>query len=94
VREYEIVYVIRPDLTDEQRAAKVGRIQSLITESGGDLVKTEEWGRRVLAYEIRHFTDGVYGFTEFRLPPAAVKSIQDRLNIDEELLRYQIVVKN
>ncbi len=94
MREYEIVYVIRPDLTDEQRAAKVGRIQSLITESGGDLVKTEEWGRRVLAYEIRHFTDGVYGFTEFRLPPAAVKSIQDRLNIDEELLRYQIVVKN
>lgn len=94
MREYEIVYVIRPDLTDEQRAAKVGRIQSLITESGGDLVKTEEWGRRVLAYQIRHFTDGVYGLTEFRLPPAAVKSIQDRLNIDEELLRYQIVVKN
>jgi small subunit ribosomal protein S6 len=57
-------------------------------------VRTEEWGRRVLAYEIRHFTDGVYGFTEFRLAPAAVKSIQDRLNIDEELLRYQIVVKN
>lgn len=94
MREYEIVYVIRPDLTDEQRAAKVERIQSLVTESGGDLVKTEEWGRRVLAYEIRHFTDGVYGFTQFHLPPAAVKSIQDRLNIDEELLRYQIVVKN
>ncbi len=94
MREYEIVYVIRPDLADEQRSAKVERIQSLITENGGELVKTEEWGRRVLAYQIRHYTDGVYVFTEFRLPPAAVKTIGERLNIDEELLRYQIVVKN
>ncbi|MDD4903618.1 MAG: 30S ribosomal protein S6 [Candidatus Bipolaricaulis sp.] len=94
MREYEIVYVIRPDLTDEQRSAKVERIQTLITENGGDLIKTEEWGRRVLAYQIRHFTDGVYEFTEFRLPPTAVKTIEERLNIDEELLRYQIVVKN
>ncbi len=94
MREYEIVYVMRPDLTDEQRSAKVERIQTLITENGGDLIKAEEWGRRVLAYQIRHFTDGVYEFAEFRLPPASVKSIEDRLNIDEELLRYQIVVKN
>jgi ribosomal protein S6 len=48
----------------------------------------------VLAYQIRHYTDGIYGFTEFRLPPTAVKAIEGRLNIDEELLRYQIVVKN
>jgi len=98
VREYEIVYVIRPDLADEQRSAKVERIQSLITDNGGELVKTEDWGRRVLAYQIRHYTDGIYGFTEFRLPPTAVKAIvkaiEGRLNIDEELLRYQIVVKN
>ncbi|MGD9675264.1 MAG: 30S ribosomal protein S6 [Candidatus Bipolaricaulia bacterium] len=47
-----------------------------------------------MAYQIRLFTDGVYDFAEFRLPPASVKSIEDRLNIDEELLRYQIVVKN
>lgn len=94
MREYEIVYAIRPDLADEQRSAKVERIQSLITDNGGELVKTEEWGRRVLAYQIRHYTDGIYGFTEFRLPPTAVKAIEGRLNIDEELLRYQIVVKN
>jgi len=91
VREYEIVYVIRPDLSDEARVAKVERIHSLVTENGGEVTKTEDWGKRVLAYEIAHCTEGHYGFAEFRLAPTAVKSVEERLNIDEELLRYQIV---
>jgi len=93
VRDYEIVYVIRPDLTDEARVAKVERIHSLITENGGELGKTEDWGKRVLAYEIRHNAEGFYGLSEFRLPPNEVKTIEDRLRIDEEILRYQIVLR-
>jgi small subunit ribosomal protein S6 len=91
VREYEIVYVIRPDLSDEDREAKVDRVHSLITENGGKLGKTEDWGKRVLAYEIRHITEGYYGLAEFQLEPQSVDSVKDRLNIDEEILRYQIV---
>lgn len=91
MREYEIVYVIRPDLSDEDRSAKVDRIHSLITDNGGELGKTEDWGKRVLAYEIKHNTDGYYGLAEFRLPPSAVVTVGERLNIDEEILRYQIV---
>jgi small subunit ribosomal protein S6 len=94
VREYEIVYVIRPDLSDEDRSSKVGRIHSLITENGGELGKIEDWGKRVLAYEIRHNTEGYYGLTEFRLPPDSVRTVEDRLNIDEEILRYQIVSRS
>jgi ribosomal protein S6 len=93
VRDYEIVYVIRPDLVDEDRSAKVDRIHALVTENGGEVGKTEDWGKRVLAYEIRHYTEGFYGFSEFRLPPTAVKAIEDRLRIDEEILRYQIVLR-
>lgn len=93
MREYEIVYVIKPDLSDEDRAAKVERIHSLITENGGEIGKTEDWGKRVLAYEIRHNTAGYYGLAEFSLAPSAVKTVEDRLNIDEEILRYQIVVR-
>jgi small subunit ribosomal protein S6 len=94
VREYEIVYVIRPDLSDEDRSAKVDRIHALVTEHGGEIEKTEDWGKRVLAYEIRHCAEGFYGLSEFRLPPNAVKTIEDRLRIDEEILRYQIVLRN
>ena len=91
MREYEIVYVIRPDLSDEDRAAKIERIHSLIAENSGQLGKVEDWGKRVLAYEIKHCTDGYYGLAEFQISPENVNSIGERLNIDEEILRYQIV---
>ena len=91
MREYEIVYVIRPDLSDEDRAAKIERIHSLITDNGGQLGKVEDWGKRVLAYEIKHYADGYYGLTEFQISPENVNSIGERLNIDEEILRYQTI---
>ena len=91
MREYEIVYVIRPDLSDEDRTAKVERVHSLIAENSGQLGKVEDWGKRVLAYEIRHYTDGYYGLAEFQLEPDKVRDIEERLNIDEEILRYQII---
>ena len=93
MRDYEIVYVIRPDLSDEARVAKVERVHSLITENGGEIGKVEDWGKRILAYEIRHFAEGYYRLTEFRMPPGSVNPLEGRLNLDEELLRYQIVVR-
>ena len=91
VREYEIVYVIRTDLSDDDRSAKIDRIHALITDNGGQLGKIEDWGKRVLAYEIKHNTEGYYGLAEFSLLPNAVATVEERLNIDEEILRYQIV---
>ncbi len=93
MRDYEIVYVIRPDLSDEARTAKMERVHSLISENGGEIGKVEDWGKRVLAYEIRHFTEGFYRLTEFRMPPESVVAVEGRLNLDEELLRYQIIVR-
>jgi len=94
LREYEIVYVIRTDLSEEDRSAKIERIHSLITENGGELGKVEDWGKRVLAYEIKHNTEGYYGLAEFYLPPDSVRTVEDRLNIDEEILRYQIISRS
>lgn len=91
MNEYEIVYVIKPDLPNEKQVVKVERIHGLITENGGEVKNNEDWGKRVLAYEIKHYSEGFYGLTTFRLPPQSVKSLKERLNIDEEILRYQIV---
>ena len=93
VRAYEIVYAIRPDLSDEERAGKVERIHSLISENGGEIEETNDWGKRKLAYEINHYSEGYYGLTTFTLPPTAVQLVKGRLDIDEGLLRYQIVSK-
>ena len=93
MREYEIVYVIKPDLSDEERAEKIARIHSLITDNNGEIESTEDWGKRVLAYEIKHYSEGYYGLTNFRLPPESVAAVEERLNIDEDILRYQIVAR-
>ena len=93
MREYEIVYVVRPDLSEEERAAKVARIQGLITENGGEIGETTDWGKRTLAYEIRHHTEGHYGLTTFRLPSQSVETVKDRLNLDEDVLRFQVVAR-
>ena len=93
MREYEIVYVVKPDLSEEERAGKVARIQSLITENGGEISETNDWGKRTLAYEIRHYSEGHYGLTTFRLPSQSVESLKDRLNIDEDILRFQVVAR-
>jgi small subunit ribosomal protein S6 len=93
VKDYEIVFILRADLADEARIAKADRILSLITDNGGEIGRREDWGKRVLAYEIRHQTEGYYSLAEFRLPPSAVHTVVERLNIDEEILRYQIVVR-
>ncbi len=91
MRDYEIVYVLKSDLPEEDRTAKIARIHALITDNGGEIKKAEEWGKRVLAYEIKHNKEGYYGLAEFQLEPSAVEQIKDRLNIDEQILRYQIV---
>ena len=93
MRDYEIVYVIRPDLADEERSEKARRIHTLIEEAGGEIGEVTDWGVRVLAYEINHFSDGHYGLATFRLPPQAITPLKERLNIDEDVLRYQIVVR-
>jgi small subunit ribosomal protein S6 len=94
LKEYEIVYIIRPDLADEQRSEKARRIHAMIEEAGGQLGEVEDWGTRVLAYEIDHQTEGHYGLATFKLPADAIKPFRDRLNIDEEILRYQIVSRS
>lgn len=94
MREYEIVYVIKPDLSDEERASKVARVHGLITENGGEIGETSDWGRKTMAYEIRHFTEGYYGLTLFRLPSKSVGTFEDRLNLDEDFLRFQVVARS
>jgi small subunit ribosomal protein S6 len=94
VREYEIVYVIKPDLSDDDRASKVARIHGLITENGGEIAETSDWGKKTLAYEIRHFAEGYYGLTQFRLPSKSVEVLKDRLNLDEDFLRFQVVARS
>ncbi len=91
MRTYEVVYILRPDLDEAQRREKMAKVASLIAEEGGQVQKTEEWGQRILAYEIEHFREGYYVLVTFSLPAERVESFQKRLGMDDAFLRYQVV---
>jgi len=91
IRSYELVYILRPDLDEAQRREKMAKVESLIVEEGGQVQKTEEWGQRILAYEIEHFREGCYVLVAFALPADRVDNFQRRLGMDDAFLRYQVV---
>lgn len=88
---YEVVYILRPDLDEAQRREKMKKVETLIAQEGGEVQATEEWGQRILAYEIEHFREGYYVLVTFSLPADRVESFQQRLGMDDAFLRHQVV---
>lgn len=91
VREYEMVCILRPDLDEEGRRAKIAKVQQIIESEAGSVRTADEWGTRILAYEINHFREGYYVFVTFSLPADRVRRVEERLAMDDALLRYQTV---
>ncbi len=91
MRKYEILYVLRPDLTDEAVLANREKFNSLITNNGGEIVKVDEMGKRRLAYEIQDFKEGVYTVVYFQGTNETVNELDRVIKITEDVIRYLIV---
>ncbi len=90
-RDYELVFVLKPDIADENLDAAVEKTSQLITNRGGTITATEKWGKRKLAYPIKEFTEGNYILSRFKLQPASSRELENNLQIAEEIIRYLIV---
>lgn len=90
-RSYELLYIVRPDLAKDSLEETINKFQRAVNESGGQVVKVDEWGLRTLAYQIKHLDKGYYVFMEFSGTPDHVRKLEERLKLDENILRYQIV---
>ena len=93
LRDYEILFIVRPDLDEEQLGAAVKTVETLIANLGGEHQKTDVWGRRRLAYEVGHLREGQYVLTDFRLDPARVPEMESTLKISEPVFRHLVVRK-
>ncbi|WP_322819620.1 30S ribosomal protein S6 [Tepidiforma sp.] len=92
MREYELTAVFDLSLIESSGPdASAERIQQLVESRGGKLLKIDHWGRRRLAYPIRHAIDADYIVTRFEADPAAVNEIEAALRIDEKIFRHLIV---
>lgn len=89
--DYELVLVISPEVAEEEFEATIDNISRLITGKGGTVSDIERWGKRRLAYPIRHFVEGSYVLARFKLKPAFSKELGANLRISEEVLRHLLI---
>ena len=91
-RDYELMYIVRPELDDEALRAAVTRVRGMIEAQNGDVVKTTLWGKRRLAYEVNHLRDGHYVLVVLHLDGDRVAPLERALRIDETVFRHLIVL--
>ncbi len=90
-REYELVYIVAPTATDEDVEALQTQVAELVKEFGGTVENTDVWGRRKLAYEIGHFTEGIYVVQLLDGPGEMIGELGRRLRVRDQVLRHLIV---
>ena len=93
LRDYEILFIARPELDEDQLGQAVGSVEKLIQNLGGDVQKTDVWGRRRLAYEVAHLREGQYVLTDFQLDPTRVAELEATLKISETVFRFLVTRK-
>lgn len=93
--KYEITYIIKPNVDDDAKKALVDNYDKVITDNGGTMVKSEDWGKRRFAYEIDKFREGTYHIMTFTAQDAKAVNEFNRLSrIDDKILRSMTVKLN
>lgn len=91
MNKYELALVVDAKIEDEVRAATVEKAKDYVTKAGGSITNVEEWGKKRLAYEIRHMKEGFYYFIQFDAEPEVPGKIEQVVRIMDNVLRYLCV---
>jgi small subunit ribosomal protein S6 len=90
-RKYELVYVVSPDATDDQVTEVHTQVESIVQRMNGQLEKTDNWGRRKLAYEIGRHKEGTYVLEVINGDGELMKEIDRRLKVTDLVIRHLVV---
>ena len=90
---YEVVYILDPNLGEEATAAMVAKFKTLV-ESNGTLAEIDEWGKRHLAYPINDLTEGYYVLMTFNATPEFPRELDRQFRIADGVMRSIIVCKD
>lgn len=91
MRNYESVFIVRPEFEDEKVAEIMEKYKSLIENHGGEIIKIEKWGKRRLAYEIDKVKEGIYIIVHFKAEPELPLELDRVYKISDEVIRHIIV---
>ncbi|HJV37161.1 30S ribosomal protein S6 [Geomonas sp.] len=91
MRMYETIYIVQPDLGDEEIKALSAKVQDIIAGMNGEFKRLEDWGARKLAYPINKSARGRYFYLRFDGDSGLIAELERRLRLDDKVLRYQSV---
>jgi small subunit ribosomal protein S6 len=90
-REYELIYIVRPDVAEEDLGTVQERTDKIIAERGGTVLKVDDWGSKRLAYDIQKHGKGHFVLFNFLSEPDTVTELERTLRIDDKVLRFLTV---
>ncbi len=86
-RNYELMFILSPELTEEETDALLNRIRGYLAEAEGDILNSEKWGTRRLAYQIEGHKEGEYYLLHFAMEPRKIAGFERSLLLAEGILR-------
>ena len=94
MRNYEGVFIISPELSNDNSKGVVTQIQELVSKNGGRVDGIQEWGKKRLAYKIKKKQEGNYVIMSFQLESKFTKKLDQALRLNDSLLRFLLVNKD
>lgn len=88
---YDLVLLLSTSAPEEQRSKIVSDVESAITASGGSVERRDDWGRRSLAFRIRHQPDADYHLIQFTAPPTLIETLSHDLRITDGVVRFRVI---
>jgi small subunit ribosomal protein S6 len=91
LRDYELIVIISPEVPEEEVPANIDKVSEFINARGGAVTEVNRWGKRKLAYPIKHFREGNYVLTRLNMDPRKTAELEANLRISEKILRHLLV---
>lgn len=91
LRKYELIYLVQPEATDEEREKITDRVNAVIEQHGGHVLEREDWGKRKLAYEIRKQNKAYYTYLVLLGPTGMTREIERVLRLLDNCIRFLTV---
>ena len=88
---YELVYIVSPEVTDEELPDVLNKVEEAVGKIGGSITEVAQWGRKKFAYPIKRFLEGNYVYAKLNIEPASTKELEVNLGHSDNILRHLLI---
>jgi small subunit ribosomal protein S6 len=85
---YESIFIINPNISDDETNAVIKKMQDVVAKQGGEMLKFEDWGKKKLAYEIKKQKRGHYVFFQFKGSAAAISELERTYKLTDNVIKF------